>query len=123
MASLERRLEALEDRATTDKGYEIPIEVRVLLKMIGRLQARKEGEEPPPYAQDELAELYCQDQEYAAQCEGLRDEPGWQDAKGQALLDQWEGDARSRLAMIEEGENLVDVYERHDVEDDLKGDG
>ena len=121
---IERRLKLLEDRSARDEDHEVPIEVRVLLKAVARLQAPERGDDPPAYTQDELEELLQQDLEIldGKWREMVFLEPGWQSSEARELLDVLEEDARRRVTMVESGTSLSSVYELED-DDLLEGDG
>lgn len=65
MYSLKRRLAGLESRSSGAE-WEIPIEVRLLLKDVERRRAHIAGEEPPAYSPEELEEMYRDDLETVA---------------------------------------------------------
>ncbi len=114
MGAARRRLERLEAVWGAETPYEVPVEVRIYLKVLARHRAREDDEEPPTYAPDELAALHAED--LAIVSGGgvvgtLRDSGGWESPEGADLLDSWEDDARRRLARVEEGEPLELVYD------------
>ena len=100
---MKRRLEALE-AGSTGSEWIIPIEVLVHCKAVERYQALRDGKEPPAYSRKEVAALREWDLETV---EGrgvearLRDSPGWRTPGSQALLDEWEEEARRRLEAAE----------------------
>ncbi len=110
-----RRLERMEAvRRAENTPYEAPVEVRIYLKAVQRHRARKDGEEPPAYTQEELGALHAADLETVAgggAVGQLRESGGWESPEGAAILDCWEDDARRRLARVEEGETLGAVYD------------
>jgi hypothetical protein len=74
--------------------------MHVLFKAIARDQARKEGEELPPYTQEEIEEMRRDDLEVAAGGDVVgvfRESGGWQFEEALELLDSWERDAHRRL--------------------------
>lgn len=99
---MKRRLEALEAGSTGSTGSEwiIPIEVLVHCKSVERYQALRDGKEPPAYSREEIAAMRQWDLETVAG-KGvearLRDSPGWRTPGSQALLDEWEEEARRKL--------------------------
>jgi hypothetical protein len=96
---MKRRLEALET-GSTGSEWIIPIEVLVLTKSVERYQALRDGKEPPVYFREEVEAMRQWDLETVAG-KGvearLRDSPGWRTPGSQALLDEWEEEARRRL--------------------------
>jgi hypothetical protein len=54
--SLERRLANLEARSSGAQ-WELPIEVRIVLKAVARHWVRERGEEPPAYTPEEIAAM------------------------------------------------------------------
>jgi hypothetical protein len=97
--NMKRRLEALET-GSTGSEWIIPIEVLVLTKSVERYQALRDGKEPPAYFREEVEAMRQWDLETVAG-KGvearLRDSPGWRTPGSQALLDEWEEEARRRL--------------------------
>jgi hypothetical protein len=91
------------------------------MKASARHQAAEEGKPLPPWSERELLELYRDDLELVnghGVIELYRTAPGWQDrgqeGGGQEMLDEWEQDARKRLALVDEiGVSLREVYEEH----------
>lgn len=84
--SVQKWLEELEAR-TSDANSEwvIPIEVRILAKAAERRQARNDGREPPPYAQQEIEQIRRYDLEIAAGggvVGQVQDSVGWQIRRG-----------------------------------------
>jgi hypothetical protein len=103
--SLERRLERLEGGVEKSASrWQIPFEVLVYTKMCERYRARTEGKEPTEYSWEEIEEMRRQDLETisgkGAEA-SLRDSIGWQIPEAQQILDEWEEDARRRLAEAE----------------------
>ncbi len=128
MASIGKRLKVLEGKQDAAASrWEIPIEVQTLLKAQERHRAREEGEEPPPYSPEEIADLRQSDIETVAG--SLRDDVGWQSPEARALLDEWEEDARRRLDRAEGlpperwGEVWGEDEEETDEEERSKVDG
>lgn len=118
MGSLEGRLRSLESKASGAE-WEIPIEVRLLLKATQRHQARERGEDPPPYFREELEEMHREDLETVAGggVVGIfRDSAGWTSPESLDLLDEWGEDARRRLERVEDGEPLRVVYDETEDE-------
>jgi hypothetical protein len=99
--SVHKRLEKLEAQTSdADSKWVIPIEVRILAKAVERHQARNDGREPPPYAQEEIEQLRRYDLEIAAGggvVGQFRESLGWQSEEAHELLDDWERDAHRRL--------------------------
>ncbi len=97
--SLERRLSDLE-AGSSGAEWEIPIEVRILLKAVAGHRARERGEKPPTYTQEELEAMREEDLEVIS---GggvvgiLRDSAGWTSPESLEILDSWEEGARRRL--------------------------
>lgn len=113
MGSVERRLGDLEAKASGPE-WEIPIEVRLLLKATRRHQARERGELPPAYTRAELEEMRREDLAEAAGggVVGIfRDSAGWTSPETLEILDSWEEDARQRVERVEGGEPLEAVYD------------
>ena len=75
------------------------------MTMIARHRARIEGEEPPPYTQEEIEERRRWDLE-AAVGRGTeahyRNSPGWQSPEAQQMLGEWEEEARKRVEKARE---------------------
>jgi hypothetical protein len=78
----------------------------------------------PTYDREELEELLKEDR---ATVEGrgdvgdLRESPGWQDSEAQQRLDEWQEDARRRLAQVEElGDQWREAYEFDVNDEDLE---
>ena len=117
---LHRRLERLEAVVTGPEAYTMPIGMRVLVKTVERERACIDALPPPGYTQEEIEELRRGDVEIVAgggTVSWLRDDPGWQTPEAQALLDEWEADARRRVELTEAlpPERWHEVYE-----DDLR---
>ncbi len=121
--SLERRLADLEARSAGAQ-WELPIEVRILLKAVARHRARERGEEPPAYSREELEEMYRDDLE-AAGGGGivglLRDSGGCTSPESLDLLSSWAEDARRRLERLKDGEPLEIVYNDGEDERERRG--
>ncbi len=121
--SIERRLKRLEGRITEpNKGWVVPIEVRVLTKAVARHQAHEAGRELPPYTQEEVEEMRQSDIEILAgggAVGKLRDSKGWQSEEANELLDAWERDAHRRLEAVKDlpPERWGEVYEHDDEEE------
>ena len=116
--SLERRLSDLEARSS-GAHWEIPIEVRILLKAVAGHRARERGEQPPAYTQEELEAMREEDLEVISggSVVGiLRNSAGWSSPESLEILDSWEEGARRRLERLEDGESLESVY--NDDEDE-----
>ncbi|HVF01995.1 MAG TPA: hypothetical protein VNA27_11780 [Rubrobacteraceae bacterium] len=65
--SVHKRLEKLEAQASdADSQWVILIEVPILAKAVERHQARNDGREPPPYAQEKIEEMRRYDLEIEA---------------------------------------------------------
>lgn len=114
--SLERRLSDLENRSSGAQ-WEIPIEVRILLKAVAGHRARERGEEPPTYTQEELEAMREEDLEVISGggVVGIyRDSAGWTTPEALEILDSWEEGARRRLERLEDSEPLEVVYDEHE---------
>lgn len=99
-----RRLERLEASASKGLAHEIPLEVLILLKAVAGHQARKRGEDPPDYTQEEIETLRQDDLEAVAglgTVGRLRNSAGWTSPEALEHLEAWEEDARRRLASAE----------------------
>ena len=122
--SLERRLTNLETRASgADSKWEILMEVRIHLKAVDRHRARENGEDPPPYSQEEIEAMREDDLEVVAGgsvVDHLRDIPGWQSPDAQTTLDKWEEGARRQLEQTEglPREEWGQVYEDEELHDE-----
>jgi hypothetical protein len=134
MSSFKKRLERLEaaaQEATDDEGYYYVFDpngtrprdltYRCYFKSIERYRARTEGKEPLRYTREELEHMYVDDVETAAggglEAE-LRDSVSWQGGEGRAILVSWVPDARKKVAMVEGGASLAEVYENEDEENE-----
>jgi hypothetical protein len=117
------RLEAQVEAETSE--WEIPLDVRLLLKEQARFASRASGQTPPPYSAVELNELYQQDLDFVTGRGDLAElgrSSGWQTEEGQALLGVWEEDAHRRLARAEElGDEWRLAYE-FDENDEVEED-
>lgn len=103
---IERRLEKLEAGAASSAEWVTPIEVRAYCTTIERLHARREGRQPPPYSEEEIAHFRQSDIEIVADggvVGQYRKGVGWQSEKARELLDEWEREARQR---VEAGRDL-----------------
>ena len=100
---LEERLKRLEDKASTNSEWTIPIEVRVLAKTVARHHALEEGREPPPYSREEVEEMRQDDLEIVAgggvvgECRN--NSKGWERPEARELLATWEEDAHRRVEL------------------------
>ncbi len=65
MSGIKRRLERLEASSPNAGRWQIPIEVRLLLKEIERHQAARAGLPLPEYTAEEWAEHLRQEEEFA----------------------------------------------------------
>ena len=108
MRDVRKRLEKLEvgaGKGATSR-WEVPVWTRVYLTTIARRQARAEGNEPPPYTQEEILEMRHSDIE-SVQGRGvvaqLRESIGWQSPEAQQMLNEGEEEARKRM---EKGKDL-----------------
>jgi hypothetical protein len=103
--SKRRRVERLEAGVEAETSQlVVPIEVSVHCKAVERYQALRNGKEPPAYSREEVAALrewYLETVEGRGVEARLRDSPGWRTPGSQALLDEWEEEARRRLEAAE----------------------
>ena len=105
--SVHKRLEKLEAQTSDADSKRVTlIEVRILAKAVERRQARNDGRESPPYAQEEIEQLRPYDLEIAAgdgMVAQFREAAGWQSEEAHKLLGNWEREAHRRL---EQAKNL-----------------
>jgi len=104
---LEERLKRLEDKASTNSEWVVPIEVRLLTKTVARHHALQDSKEPPPYTQEEIEAMRQDDLEIVAgggvvgECRN--NSKGWESEEARELLATWEEDAHRR---VEAGKDL-----------------
>lgn len=118
MGRLGDELAKIRQSLEAEEPHTLPPEVDVLLALLRRSQARRDGITVPPFSDAQLEELYRQDVELTGpNMEEWRTTPGWTAEESQRLLDEWEEGALRRLREIDEGASRGEVYESVDEDE------
>jgi hypothetical protein len=124
MAGLGGELKWLRKQLQEQPDYVTPMPTQAYLKQLERIRCVESGLEPPPFTDSEARYLYHQDTQNAAGGGAVgyyRHAPGWDTAKGNALIDAWQQEAQQRVQLVGElGEDWRSVYNDDLIADEVE---